>query len=353
MNGAVEAGMAPTREASGIASTGETPPTTASHGHIQATCRICRASGEFPLWHAREMLHGMGDAFDYFECAACGCVQIAAIPADLSRFYPGDYFSFRSQHALARNAVRRFVDPRRVRRQFGRPNTLGAIAEAVSRPFDYVRWVKDAGLGPDARVLDIGCGAGKTLINMALGGFPSPTGVDPFISETLHYSCGVAIHKAELADFAGAHAGGFDFIMLHHSLEHMLDPLATLTHVEALLAPGGRVLVAIPVADSWAWRHYRQDWFALDPPRHIHLLTTPALEILAKKAGLKILRRRQEGNLSQFTGSERYRKGIAMSDGPRAKQMFSRDQLKVWAARARELNEREEADLVTFTLGRS
>ncbi len=323
-----------------------------AHGHSQATCRICGASGEFPVWRAREMLHGMGDEFDYFECPACGCVQIAEIPADLSRFYPGDYFSFRSQRGLAGNAVRRFIDPRRVRRAFGRPDALGAIAEAVSRPFDYVRWVKDAGLGPDARVLDIGCGAGKTLINMALGGFPSPTGVDPFVGETLRYACGVTIHKAELADFARAHAGGFDFIMLHHSLEHMIDPLATLACVEALLAPGGRVLVAIPVADSWAWRHYRQHWFALDPPRHIHLLTTPALEILARKAGLKILRRRQDGNLSQFTGSERYRKGIAMSAGPRAKQMFSRGQLKAWTARAGELNAREEADLVTFTLGR-
>jgi SAM-dependent methyltransferase len=299
MDGAVETEMALAQEASG---------TTSPHGHLNATCRICGASGDFPLWHAREMLHGMGDTFDYFECPECGCVQIADIPADLSRFYPGDYFSFRGQHALARNPVRRLIDPRRVKRQFGEPDALGAIAEAVSRPFDYVRWVKDAGLGPDARVLDIGCGAGKTLVNMALGGFPGPTGVDPFVDETLRYACGVTIHKAELADFARDHAGGFDFIMLRHSLEHMLDPLAALTHVEALLAPGGRVLVVIPVADSWAWRHYRQDWFALDPPRHIHLLTTPAMEILAGKAGLKILHRRQEGKLSQFTGSERVKR---------------------------------------------
>ena len=32
--------------------------------------------------------------------------------------------------------------------------------------------------------------------------------------------------------------------------------------------------------------------------------------------------------------------------------MFSRGELKAWAARARALNAREEADLVTFTLGR-
>jgi 2-polyprenyl-3-methyl-5-hydroxy-6-metoxy-1,4-benzoquinol methylase len=298
------------------------------------------------------MLHGMRDEFDYFECSECGCVQISEIPSDLARYYPSDYFSFRRHRNLERNFVRRFIDPRRVKGSFGRSDILGAVAEWVSRPFDYVKWVQDAGLGPDARVLDIGCGAGKTLLNMALGGFPSPTGVDPFIPETLHYSCSVIIHKVKLQDFARDHAGSFDFVMLHNSLEHMTAPLAALIAVESLLSPRGCVLVAIPVADSWAWRHYRENWFALDPPRHIHLLTTRAMGILADGAGLKILKRRQTGNLSQFTGSERYRRGIAMSEGPRDRQLFNREDLRRWSQRAKELNQQERSDLVIFMLGR-
>ena len=58
-----------------------------------------------PLYAARIEDLGPGD-FVKVECAACGCVQIAAIPADLSRFYPDDYFSFRSHQDLDRNLVR-------------------------------------------------------------------------------------------------------------------------------------------------------------------------------------------------------------------------------------------------------
>jgi len=316
-----------------------------------ATCRICRTSGEFPRWRVREMLHGTREAFDYVECVGCGCVQIADIPEDLSRFYPGDYFSFRSHRNLDRDPIRRFIDPRRVRSRFGGREVLGAIAEYISRPFDYLSWIKDAGLGKDARVLDVGCGAGKTLLNMALGGFPEPTGVDPFIRETLRYRCGVTIHKEDLEAFASRRESSFDFIMFHNSLEHLVDPLAALRLAQRMLAPSGRILVVVPVADSWAWRHYREDWFALDPPRHLHLLTQPAMAILARNAGLTVLQSRSTGSLSQFAASERYRRDIPMSDKRRDRDLFSRRELAGWRRHAKELNTQGLGDQTMFFLG--
>lgn len=318
-----------------------------------STCRVCGASGRFPSHRTREMMYGTREEFEYFECSVCGCVQIREIPDDPSRFYPGDYFSFRSYQALDRNPVRRFIDPRRVRWRFEGRGVIGAVAEWVSRPFDYVRWVKDAGLGPDARVLDIGCGAGKTLINMALGGFPEPTGVDPFVSETLRYSSGVTVHKAELDDFARDHAGGFDLVMLHNALEHMVDPQATLIAVESLLAAGGRVVIAIPVADSWSYRHYREHWFAHDAPRHLYLLTRRAMDILAARAGLRVISTRSTGSLSQFTNSERYRRDIPLQGGPRDRRLFSRQELAQWARQVKELDTEDYSDEVLFTFARS
>ncbi len=37
------------------------------------------------------MMLGSRESFTYVECARCGCVQIAEIPADLARHYPTDY----------------------------------------------------------------------------------------------------------------------------------------------------------------------------------------------------------------------------------------------------------------------
>jgi len=318
-----------------------------------AVCRVCGAAGDNPRWRTREMLHGTREEFDYFECAACGCVQIAEIPDDLSRFYPGDYFSFRDHAGLDRNLVRRFVDPRRVRSSFGQTDWIGSAAEKVSRPFEYVDWIRRAGLGPDARVLDVGCGAGKTLLNMALGGFPNPQGVDPFIAETLRYRCGVTVHKASLGDFAVGRDAGFDFIMFHHSLEHLTDPLAALRVAAGLLSAGGRILIAVPVAGSWAWEHYRENWCNLDPPRHIHLLTSPAMEILARGAGLAVLEARSTGALSQFVGSERYRRDIPASDKRRDRALFTSDELADWGRRTEALNRRGRGDQTMFILARA
>ena len=53
------------------------------------SCRICGNATGNRLHRAREMQFGTGEEFDYVECAGCGCVQIAEIPADLQRFYEG------------------------------------------------------------------------------------------------------------------------------------------------------------------------------------------------------------------------------------------------------------------------
>ena len=316
-------------------------------------CRICHATDLGPSFSAREMLHGTREAFDYVECRACGCVQIAKIPDDLARFYPDDYFSFRSHRGLDRNVIRRLVDPRRARFYFGARDAIGAVAEKISRPLDYMTWVRRAGLGLDARVLDVGCGAGKTLLSMALGGFPKPQGVDPFIDETLNYRCGVTVHKQSLEDFAAGRDGAFDFIMFHHSLEHLVDPLAALKIAQRLLSPRGRMLIAVPVAGSWAWEHYRENWINLDAPRHIHLLTGPAMAILAGGAGLSVIDARSTGGLSQFVGSERYRRDIPANDKRRDRDLFSARELADWRARVKTLNDEGRGDQTMFILARA
>ena len=315
-------------------------------------CRICHSANLGGPIHAREMLHGTRESFDYVECGDCGCVQIADIPPDLSPFYPVDYFSFRDHRGLDRNVVRRFIDPHRVNASFGGRDLIGALAEKVSRPFEYVGWVQRAGLGRDARVLDVGCGAGKTLLNMALGGFPTPQGVDPFIDETLHYRCGATVHKQTLEAFSAGREGEFDFIMFHHSLEHLVEPLAALKLAEGLLSPKGRILIAVPVAGSWAWRHYGANWCNLDAPRHIHLLTSPAMAILADLAGLAVVDARSTGALSQFTGSERYCRDIPANDRRKDVDLFGAAQLAEWRVRAKELNRQGQGDQSMFILAR-
>jgi SAM-dependent methyltransferase len=80
-------------------------------------------------------------------------------------------------------------------------------------------------------------------------------------------------------------AASFDAVTMSHSIEHVHDPLGWLAEARRILKPGGRLALATPNNRSLLHRLYRQDWFALDPPRHLHLFNRDALGALLRKAG--------------------------------------------------------------------
>src|SRR5579859_4294954 len=57
-------------------------------------CRICGNEEDNTPYHAREMMLGLRHTFDYFQCAACNCLQIAEFPADMTPYYPPAYIGF-------------------------------------------------------------------------------------------------------------------------------------------------------------------------------------------------------------------------------------------------------------------
>jgi SAM-dependent methyltransferase len=114
------------------------------------------------------------------------------------------------------------------------------------------------GVSTRSRILDIGCGYGELLRNMRAQGFRHLTAVDSFIGDSVKAD-GLRIVRGESGDLDER----FDFVMLHHSLEHMPNPLGALAEVRRLLRRGGAVLVRVPVAGTWAEQHYGVNWIGL------------------------------------------------------------------------------------------
>ena len=61
----------------------------------------------------------------------------------------------------------------------------------------------------------------------------------------------------------------FDVVTMWHSLEHVHHPLDTLRAARRLLAPGGRLVIAVPNIESTAYRWFGPAWFGLDLPRKL------------------------------------------------------------------------------------
>ena len=174
-------------------------------------------------------------------------------------------------------------------------------------------------------------------------GFRQLVGADAFIKEDIEYENGVKIHKKRVEDLAP----GYDLIMLHHSFEHMADPLSVLGRLGDLLNPGGNILIRIPVAGSHAWRKYGVHWVQLDAPRHFFLHTPQSMRLLSEKAGLQLADVVYDSYELQFTGSEKYLRGIGLFEDV---ELFSSQQKQQFQAEARRLNRLNDGDAACFYL---
>lgn len=119
---------------------------------------------------------------------------------------------------------------------------------------------------PQGPVLDVGAGDG-TLVEAFVHHGREAVGLEPHAS-------GPHLRNTEIAEMSGAWAA----VIFWHSLEHLRQPAAALSHAARLLIPGGRLVVAVPNAKSLQARAFGDGWFALDLPRHlVHLSPAPLL----------------------------------------------------------------------------
>jgi len=105
---------------------------------------------------------------------------------------------------------------------------------------------------PLGRVLDIGCGQGRTSGSLRHAGATWISGVelDPgaaAAAAVAYDEVRVGPVEAELA----ALTGPFDTILLYDVLEHLVEPWELLRRLHGLTASGARVHVSVPNARHW------------------------------------------------------------------------------------------------------
>jgi SAM-dependent methyltransferase len=294
------------------------------------------------------MMLGLRDEFDYFECSNCQALSLVTPPGDPVRYYPGDYYSFAEPlppAASRRASWRDWVYRRRnVAQLINRPLFWSLIARLRPRPAiaDLGRLFRHGNLrGPNARILDVGCGSGRLLDRLAAIGFTNLWGVDPYISEACERSGPVRIVRGDLA---AVPPNSFDLIMFHHSLEHIEDQRRTFQSIRPLLAPGGTCLIRIPLAASDPWRRYSTDWVDLDAPRHFVLHTPQSVELLADQSGLSVVATEFDSDAFTYWASDLYRRGVPLCEPSKLQHrdpstFFTIAELREFESWARQANE--------------
>lgn len=273
----------------------------------KSRCRICDAESINKYYEVKEMFFGTGEAFLYYECQNCRCIQLADIPADMGIYYGSRYYSFES------------------------------LASEDSEDFPPVIY--------EQKLLDVGCGAGKWLMEKAFAGYGNLYGCDPFIERDIQYGNRIFIKKGTIHDIEGV----FDYIHFGDSFEHIPDSLKQMEKVKRLLGSDGICEIDMPVYPNAAVEVFGTNWYQWDAPRHLLVHSVGSMKFLCEQTGLTIRNINYNSNLGQFVVSYLYELGIPMAQIPdNAGGVFSQEKLKEFQEYTEVVNNKAAGDHASF-----
>ncbi|VVB70780.1 Ubiquinone biosynthesis O-methyltransferase [uncultured archaeon] len=230
-------------------------------------CIICDSECESKLKSRDNFITG-DYGFNVWNCTNCKLLFLNPMPSEkeLAKYYPQDkYYSLKGETSeikkLFLKIYRSIID--------------------LAIPSQKEDW--KAG----QKVVDLGSGSGEYLIKLKEKGIEA-VGVEPYnFDEEYAKKMGLTIYKNSLnkTNFPDK---SFDGIRMSHVFEHISNPEEVLNESKRILKDDGKIIISTPNSNSWAFRWFKKNWYALDSPRHVYLYSPENLELLAKKNGLKV-----------------------------------------------------------------
>ena len=276
-------------------------------------CTFCGHGEAARHFTAEEMYFGTRDSFVYNECGSCRSLNIETIPDNLAQYYGAGYGGHHGNSTFSTTTSGTLRQTYRNLRTDARLGRWGSIARRIfQRPLNQAaaypwKWLTIAGVSRQSSILDIGCGAGGLLRDLHVNGFKNLHGIDKFLDRSVELP-GLTIQCQDVLELTGQ----FDFVMMHHSLEHVPNPLAALRHAASILTPNGVLMVRIPLADCEAQRRFGTNWYQLDAPRHLYIPSLLGMGAIAKQAKLGLFAVDFDATPAQFFVSQGYSMGMTM-----------------------------------------
>jgi 2-polyprenyl-3-methyl-5-hydroxy-6-metoxy-1,4-benzoquinol methylase len=141
--------------------------------------------------------------------------------------------------------------------------------------------------GAGRRLLDVGCNEGRNLEFHRRAGFIAEGQEINSVAAQTARDRRFVVHTTPLAQLHTA--APYDRIVMSQVLEHVLDPVDTLTVCRRLLAPDGELWISVPNARSWQRRVFGRRWVNWHVPFHVSHFTAGGLTDVLHKAGFSVI----------------------------------------------------------------
>jgi len=261
-------------------------------------CPLCQRDGRWLYRDLTDRLFSVPGQWNIRQCsdAACGLHWLDPQPleTDIAQAYQS-YFTHQTDTNM-KQRTQKYIKDDCLALHYGYHVKSIGLAQHAAGLFAYLAPFHQGGADtrarllsslPRGRTLDVGCGDGQ-LVEFIQGLGWRAEGVDfDRVAVEIAKSKGLTVSVGMLREQHHPD-DSFDTIILSHFIEHVHDFAALLLECRRILRTGGRILILTPNADSWAHRKFGSAWFALDPPRHLHIFTNQSLRALVERSGLKV-----------------------------------------------------------------
>ena len=240
-------------------------------GHVEALVRAPALPAEIPNSCAlcsdgsTQILFAV-DGSLVVKCEGCGLVRQATRPVATAALYDSDYYATENPKGGYANY---FLDSAVNRRTFR--ERIRAIEQRYGRK---------------GRLLDVGCALGDFLLEAKEAGWDvEGVEISSYAAQRARER-GLRVSAGRLEDLALPEAS-FDVITLYDSIEHVIDPIATLIAVRRLLVPGGIVHIVTPNVGGLQARLLGRAWYHFKPGEHLFYFSPRTLREACESARLE------------------------------------------------------------------
>jgi len=262
-----------------------------SNGHMN--CPICSAGAEIVL--RDHPGYQEPDVFDIARCAHCNTSFVPADGIDLDRLYERIY-------RQAGRIPTYFNYARRARAVLKASSPLDFLAGQEQTFWGIREYLRTSGIPQNASLLEVGSGFGYLTFALNKSGFDT-TGLEisgPAVAKAKQrygerYVC------ANLIDYAEAHGGRYDVVVMTEVIEHLREIYPFLGACLRLLKPGGALVVTTPNREAWPADVL---WDVEAPPVHLWWFSKQSFEAMAARLSCSL----SFVDLGGFPGSVAWRK---------------------------------------------